>query len=94
MPVSARDEHQMRLAEDLYRRLQDQGAAVLLDDREERLGVKLTDADLIGIPLRIVVGKKAVQGIAEYQERDGDGGTQELTTQEIAGRILQKILGS
>ncbi|MFM8519598.1 MAG: proline--tRNA ligase [Solirubrobacterales bacterium] len=51
----------IRVAEDLYRELQDSGVEVLFDDREAGAGQKLTDAELIGCPLRIVVGRKGVE---------------------------------
>jgi prolyl-tRNA synthetase len=70
IPVSANDRIQMETAEALYERLRRLGADVLLDDRDERLGVKLKDADLIGIPIRIVIGKKAQEGYVEFKERD------------------------
>jgi prolyl-tRNA synthetase len=51
--------------------LQQRGVDVLFDDRDERPGVKFKDADLIGIPYRITVGKKIGQGIVELNERRG-----------------------
>ena len=47
------------------------GIDVLLDDRDERAGVKFKDMELIGIPYRITVGKKAADGILELKSRDG-----------------------
>ena len=69
IPVNAKDETQMKLAEEIYENLKSKGVDTLLDDREERAGVKFKDADLIGIPLRIVVGKKAADGVVEYKLR-------------------------
>lgn len=69
IPVSASDGSQMQAAQEVYDRLLAQGAEALLDDREERPGVKFKDADLIGIPIRIVVGKDAAQGRVEWIER-------------------------
>lgn len=58
------------VAEDLYEKLQAAGVTVLLDDRKERAGVKLKDADLLGIPLRITVGKRGLKdGNVELKER-------------------------
>lgn len=71
IPVSVHDEQQMRLANDCYERLRDHGIELLLDDRAERPGVKFKDADLIGIPFRIVVGKEAANGHVEFMERKG-----------------------
>ncbi len=60
---------QSGLAEQLYLRLQEAGVDVLLDDRSERAGVKFKDADLIGIPWRVVVGRGAADGLVELVER-------------------------
>lgn len=59
VPVSSKDEEQMKIAEGLYTQLKDMGVDVLFDDRNERAGVKFNDADLIGYPVRITVGKKS-----------------------------------
>jgi prolyl-tRNA synthetase len=55
--------------EKLYRELNQAGLEVLLDDRDERAGVKFKDADLIGIPYRINIGKKAAEGVVELLDR-------------------------
>src|SRR6185312_9646761 len=55
--------------EKLYQELQQAGLEVLLDDRDERAGVKFKDADLIGIPFRITLGKKVAEGVVELFER-------------------------
>lgn len=68
-PVNAKEPEQMNLAEKIYEDLKKSGIDAILDDREERAGVKFKDADLIGIPLRIVVGKKCADGIVEYKLR-------------------------
>lgn len=69
VPVNTKEETQVKLAEEIYEDLKKQGVEVLLDDRGERAGVKFKDADLIGIPVRIVVGKKCGEGIVEYKLR-------------------------
>ncbi|MBQ2020856.1 MAG: proline--tRNA ligase, partial [Peptococcaceae bacterium] len=70
VPISAKDETQMAIAEQLYADLQKRGVEVMLDDRNERPGVKFKDADLIGYPVRITVGKKsAEEGTVEYKLR-------------------------
>jgi len=58
--VNQDDADVVKAAEDIYKQLLDKGIEVLLDDRDERAGVKFKDADLIGIPVRITVGKKAL----------------------------------
>lgn len=60
VPINAKDPAQMELAEDIYKALKEEGIDVLLDDRKDRAGVKFKDADLIGYPLRITIGPKAV----------------------------------
>ena len=67
--VNTHDEEQVALAEEIYQRLVSSGVDALLDDRDERPGVKFKDADLIGIPVRITVGKKAAEGIVEFKLR-------------------------
>lgn len=60
VPVSAKDEAQMKLANEIYEQLNKNGIETVLDDRNERPGVKFKDADLIGYPLKITVGPKTV----------------------------------
>ena len=62
-------EEQVLIAEKLYSALKSKHIEVLLDDRNERAGVKFTDADLIGIPIRITVGKGIEQGVVEFSLR-------------------------
>jgi len=68
-PVNSTDAGQREAAEKIYRQCLDKGLDALLDDRDERPGVKFKDADLIGIPWRIVVGKKLPQGVVELVDR-------------------------
>ena len=68
-PVNIKDDAQRQAAAEIYAASDDAGVDVLLDDRDERPGVKFKDADLIGIPYRITVGKKLPQGIVELVER-------------------------
>ncbi|MDP4133739.1 MAG: proline--tRNA ligase [Bacillota bacterium] len=69
VPVNVKDEVQMNLALEIYDSLEKAGIQVIIDDRDERPGVKFKDWDLIGIPVRITVGKKAGEGIVEYKLR-------------------------
>jgi prolyl-tRNA synthetase len=68
-PVNVKDEPITKAAEDIAIRLQTAGFEVLLDDRDERPGVKFKDADLIGIPYRVTVGKKVTEGTVEVVTR-------------------------
>lgn len=70
--ANTKDEIQVKLANELYDKLTEKGIEVLLDDRDERAGVKFKDMDLIGIPERIVVGKKANEGIVEFKKRSNN----------------------
>lgn len=67
--VNMKNERQATLAEQLYEQLTTNGWDVLFDDRQERAGVKFKDADLIGIPFRIIVGNKAAENVVEYKYR-------------------------
>lgn len=67
--VKPKDETQAKLAEDIYQRLLTAGVEAVIDDRDERPGVKFKDADLLGFPIRITVGKRAGEGIVEYKLR-------------------------
>lgn len=69
IPVNMKSEEQVAFAETLYSSLQDAGFSVLIDDRAERAGVKFADADLIGLPIRITVGKKAAEDVVEVKIR-------------------------
>lgn len=61
VPVNAKEEQQLKMAEEIYENLKKNGTDAILDDRKERAGVKFKDADLIGYPLRITVGPKATE---------------------------------
>ncbi|MCP3739129.1 proline--tRNA ligase [Rossellomorea sp. BNER] len=69
IPINLKDEAQSSLAFELYGLLKENRYDVLLDDRAERPGVKFADSDLIGLPIRITVGKKAAEGIVEVKVR-------------------------
>jgi prolyl-tRNA synthetase len=68
-PVNVKDEAVRAAAEDIAKRLEAAGYDVVLDDRDERPGVKFKDADLVGIPFRITVGKKVTEGTVEVVQR-------------------------
>jgi prolyl-tRNA synthetase len=70
-PVNTADAAQKKAAEEIYRACLGLGLDALLDDRDERPGVKFKDADLIGVPFRITVGKKVAGGMVELVERRG-----------------------
>lgn len=72
IPVNMKDEEQVQVANDIYGKLIDMGVDALLDDRNERAGVKFKDSELMGIPMRITIGKKINDGEVEFKLRDGD----------------------
>ncbi len=69
IPVNMKDDKQVEEATKLYKTLKENGVQVLMDDRKERAGVKFKDADLIGVPFRIVVGKDIVDNKVEFSNR-------------------------
>lgn len=72
IPVNVKDEEQTRIANELYEELINMGIEALLDDRNERAGVKFKDSELMGIPMRVTVGKKINDGEVEFKLRDGE----------------------
>ena len=85
----------MAMANAIDEQLTAAGYEVLVDDRKERAGVKFADSDLIGIPIRITIGKKAADGIVEVKIRK-TGETIEVKQEEVANTvgILLKQLNS
>ena len=86
IPVNAKKADQMEMANELTVALEKAGYDVLVDDRKERAGVKFADSDLIGIPIRITVGKKASDGIVEIKIRK-TGETIEVKTEEVVNTV-------
>ena len=76
-------------AEDLYAKCLDQGLEVLFDDRNERPGVKFAEADLIGIPHRVVIGERGLKnGVVEYKKR-----TDTKATEIALASVLTQLSG-
>lgn len=88
VPTKVVDEECMKLAEDIYSKLLDAGIEVLIDDRNERPGVKFKDSDLIGIPVRITVGRRAAEGIVEVKYRQS-GEQVELAADEAVKAAIE-----
>lgn len=84
------DNQQVQAAEQLYTQLNQAGIETLLDDRDERAGVKFKDADLIGIPYRIVTGRSLSQGKVEVVERK-DRKSQEIAINQVVPTLKQRI---
>jgi prolyl-tRNA synthetase len=88
--INMKDEAQATLSEELYAQLKKNRYDVLFDDRQERPGVKFADSDLIGMPIRVTVGKKASEGIVELKVRK-TGEMVEVHRDELPAKI-QEIL--
>lgn len=86
IPVNVKKEEQVELSENVTELLENAGYKVLVDDRKERPGVKFADSDLIGIPARITVGKKAAEGIVEIKLRR-TGETLEVKLDELLNSL-------
>lgn len=84
------DSKQLEVAEDLYQQLNKAGIETLLDDRNERAGVKFKDADLIGIPYRIVTGRSLKQGKVEVAER-ASRKSEEIALEQVVSLLKERI---
>jgi prolyl-tRNA synthetase len=91
-PVNLKDDAQRQAAGEIYEACKTAGLDSLLDDRDERPGVKFKDADLIGIPYRITVGKKLPEGIVELVERRPKRST-DTPIAEIVNAVCGKWTG-
>ena len=90
VPVSTQDEAQMKVATEVYEQLLNAGVEAVLDDRNERPGVKFKDADLIGFPFRITVGKTIAEGNVEFVERS-NGEKISMTPQEAVEKVINAV---
>ncbi|KGG11174.1 Prolyl-tRNA synthetase [Prochlorococcus sp. SS52] len=88
--ANMKDDLQRELGEKLYSQLKDEGVDVLIDDRKERAGVKFKDADLIGIPWKIISGRDSATGIVELVERS-TGISKSLKAEEAIKELLEEI---
>ena len=84
------DRVQAEIAEEIYQTLRKASVEVLIDDRKERPGVKFKDADLLGIPIRITVGRGAADGMIEYKMRR-DADKTEMTVEEGIRKAIDTI---
>ena len=92
LPVNVKDVKSMDVAEAMYASLEEKGFEALLDDRDERAGVKFKDADLIGIPYRIIIGEKNLkEGLVELKERK-TGQVEKVRAEEAVERITKKLV--
>lgn len=91
VPVNMKDEEQVAIAEKLYEELQNAGFEVLLDDRNERAGVKFKDSEIMGIPMRVTVGKKITEGNVEFKLRT-DGDNELIKIEEVCDRVKNEFV--
>ncbi|WP_244834332.1 proline--tRNA ligase [Clostridium sp. BJN0001] len=89
IPVNIKKQEQMDIAEKLYKELEDLHIEVLLDDRNERAGVKFKDSELMGVPMRITVGKKITDGEVEFKLRNGEMET--IKIEDAIERVKQEF---
>ena len=88
--INSKDEEMNNKANEIYNKLNSLGIDTLLDDRDERPGVKFNDMDLIGIPIRIVVGSKSKEGIVEYKNRNSND-VLELNIKDAIEKIKENV---
>ena len=88
IPVNVKDSRMMGVAESIYETLVRDGIDVLIDDRDARPGFKFKDADLIGIPIQVIVGRKVGDGIVEVKIRK-TGERIEAEIDDISGVVLE-----
>ena len=91
VPVNIKKAEQMEAAEKIYNELLSMGVEVLLDDRDERVGVKFKDSELIGIPMRITVGKDITDGKVEFKLRK-EAEKELITLEEISDKIKAEFI--
>lgn len=90
VPVNIKDELQMKVAGEMYEALKSAGIEAVLDDRDERAGVKFKDADLIGFPYRVTVGKTINEGFVEFKIRETDE-QEKYTPEEATEKLIKNI---
>lgn len=89
IPVNVKNEEQIKIANELYEKLANMGVEVLLDDRNERAGVKFKDSELMGIPMRITVGKKISDGEVEFKLRNSE--TEVIKISDVCNMIKNEF---
>jgi len=90
MISNIKDEAQTELGEKLYSQFQDNGVEVILDDRKERFGFKMKDAELIGFPYTIIVGKELANGLVQIYDRKTTEKTS-VSADEVILKIMELI---
>ncbi len=94
LPVNVKDPKSMDVAEEMYTALEEKGFEVLMDDRDERAGIKFKDADLIGVPWRVTVGEKNLKdGRVELKGRSEPPAQSRLVALADAAAELARLAG-
>ena len=91
VPVNAKVPEQLALAEEIYEELKKAGIDTVIDDRKERAGVKFKDCDLIGYPLRITVGPKAVESDTIELKVRKNGETAEAGKADVVAKAIEML---
>ncbi|MEA1960025.1 MAG: proline--tRNA ligase [Bacillota bacterium] len=89
VPVNVTKEEQMSVAEELYQEFLAKGVEVILDDRDERAGVKFKDADLIGIPLRINIGPKSLKENKVEMKKRNESETELIAVEDVVKTVME-----
>jgi prolyl-tRNA synthetase len=96
IPMSWKDEQQRELTLQLEQQLTDAGYSVLVDDRDERPGVKFKDSELIGLPVQIVIGRGAAEGQVEFGSHvlavQGESKRISMTAQEAVSQVKDQLI--
>lgn len=93
LPLNVTSEESMSIAEELYKALSGRGIQALLDDRDERAGVKFKDADLYGIPVLAVIGERNLkEGVVELRIRDKDI-VEKVKVEDITAEVIKAVEG-
>ncbi len=91
-PTNVSDPKSKEVSDDLYAKLKAKGIDVLLDDRDERAGIKFKDADLIGIPVRVTIGEKSLaKGVVEIKLRT-EPKAEEVAINEAVEKVSALVL--
>lgn len=90
VPVNIGEEKQMKIAEEIYNKLLKKGVEAVIDDRDERAGVKFKDSELIGFPFRITAGKTVDEGLVEFKIRE-TGEVLKITPDEAVEKVVQAV---
>ena len=89
VPVNIKEKEQSNVAETIYDELTKLGIEVILDDRDASVGVKLKDIDLIGIPIKVIIGPKSLAEKKIEIKTRADGKTQFISIDEAADKLAE-----